>query len=98
MYTVFIMTATVSQPAQIAPAVDASAKGEKGTNLTLASQDIGLIFVREYYTFLNRKPQRLYAFYGENSVLVRGDEGESVSTFHGQEVGLIGFLFDEESF
>lgn len=78
------MTATVSQPTQTA--MDVPAKDENGTAPALASQDVGLIFVREYYTFLNRKPQRLYAFYGENSVLVRGDEGESVSTYHGQEV------------
>ncbi|KAI8369454.1 uncharacterized protein BYT42DRAFT_584537 [Radiomyces spectabilis] len=50
-----------------------------------ASHDIGLIFVREYYTFLNKKPQRLHAFYGTDSVLVRGDEGDAVRSYQGQE-------------
>ncbi|OAD81033.1 hypothetical protein PHYBLDRAFT_93066, partial [Phycomyces blakesleeanus NRRL 1555(-)] len=48
--------------------------------------DVGLIFVREYYTFLNKKPQRIHAFYSKNSVLVRGDEGDVAKTYRGQEV------------
>lgn len=80
------MTATVSQPTQANAAADISAKGENGTSNVASSQDVGLIFVREYYTFLNKKPQRLYAFYGKDSLLVRGDEGETVQTYHGQEV------------
>jgi hypothetical protein len=52
----------------------------------LASQDVGLIFVREYYTFLNKKPSRLYAFYNKDSLFVRGDEGANVTTAKGQDV------------
>ncbi|CAO3597046.1 unnamed protein product [Absidia cylindrospora] len=52
------------------PGVDTSATA------TLASQDVGLLFVREYYTFLNKKPSRLHAFYNKDSYFVRGDEGE----------------------
>ncbi|KAI8073566.1 hypothetical protein BDF21DRAFT_495272 [Thamnidium elegans] len=48
-------------------------------------RDIGLIFAREYYTFLNKKPNRLHAFYGADSLLVRGDEGEPVPMVKGQE-------------
>lgn len=51
-------------------------------------QDIGLIFAREYYTFLNKKPSRLHAFYGADSLFVRGDEGETSPIFKGQEVSL----------
>ncbi|KAI8335763.1 hypothetical protein BC941DRAFT_429292 [Chlamydoabsidia padenii] len=51
----------------------------------IASQDVGLLFVREYYTFLNKKPLRLHAFYNKDSYFVRGDEGETVQTYHGQE-------------
>lgn len=57
-------------------------------NDKITSQDVGLIFAREYYTFLNKKPSRLHAFYGADSLLVRGDEGESVPIFKGQEVKL----------
>jgi hypothetical protein len=52
----------------------------------LNSEDVGLIFAREYYTFLNKKPNRLHAFYGADSLLVRGDEGETVPMLKGQEV------------
>lgn len=52
----------------------------------LDSQDVGLIFVREYYTFLNKKPHRLHAFYGKDSLFTRGDEGVSITTAKGQEV------------
>lgn len=58
----------------------------KDENTKITSQDVGLIFAREYYTFLNKRPDRLYAFYGSDSLLVRGDEGETVSTVKGQEV------------
>ncbi|KAI7890500.1 uncharacterized protein EV154DRAFT_421912, partial [Mucor mucedo] len=57
----------------------------KDENTKITSQDVGLIFAREYYTFLNKRPDRLYAFYGSDSLLVRGDEGETVSTVKGQE-------------
>lgn len=53
---------------------------------TLESQDVGLIFVREYYTFLNKKPHRLHAFYNKDSLFVRGDEGTVTVTVQGQEV------------
>lgn len=52
----------------------------------LASQDVGLIFVREYYTFLNKKPHRLHAFYNNDSLYVRGDEGTVSSAVKGTEV------------
>ncbi|OBZ86568.1 putative G3BP-like protein, partial [Choanephora cucurbitarum] len=58
----------------------------KETNANqLDSQDVGLIFVREYYTFLNKKPHRLHAFYNKDSLFVRGDEGTITNTAKGQE-------------
>ncbi|KAG1050409.1 hypothetical protein G6F43_007311 [Rhizopus delemar] len=55
------------------------------TTATQSSQDVGLIFVREYYTFLNKKPSRLHAFYSKDSLFVRGDEGAITETAKGQE-------------
>ncbi|KAI9244089.1 hypothetical protein BY458DRAFT_529950 [Sporodiniella umbellata] len=54
-------------------------------NTTQSAQDVGLIFVREYYTFLNKKPNRLHAFYSKDSLFVRGDEGTVSETVRGQE-------------
>lgn len=67
---------------QIQSPNDAHLKNEN----KITSQDVGLIFAREYYTFLNKRPNRLHAFYGSDSLLVRGDEGETVSMVKGQEV------------
>ncbi|KAI7857817.1 hypothetical protein BDC45DRAFT_602912 [Circinella umbellata] len=58
---------------------------DTNSDVNIVSQDVGLIFVREYYTFLNKQPHRLHAFYSKDSVLVRGDEGESAQTHRGQE-------------
>ncbi|KAI9260719.1 hypothetical protein BDA99DRAFT_547410 [Phascolomyces articulosus] len=55
------------------------------SDANIASQDVGLIFVREYYTFLNKQPQRLHAFYSKDSLFLRGDEGESAQVHRGQE-------------
>ena len=79
------MTATVSQPVQNAIA-DTSVENGTKNPATLASQDVGLIFVREYYTFLNKNPHKLFGFYGNDSLMVRGDEGEVATTIRGQEV------------
>ncbi|KAI7851644.1 hypothetical protein BDC45DRAFT_515495 [Circinella umbellata] len=78
------MTATVSQPVQNAIA-DTSVENGTKNPATLASQDVGLIFVREYYTFLNKNPHKLFGFYGNDSLMVRGDEGEVATTIRGQE-------------
>lgn len=53
---------------------------------THTAQDIGLIFIREYYTFLNKTPSHLHAFYNKDSLFVRGDEGTISETARGQEV------------
>ncbi|KAI9488542.1 hypothetical protein BDB00DRAFT_38720 [Zychaea mexicana] len=78
------MTATVSQPAQNA-ATDAPVENGAKTSGGIPSQDVGLIFVREYYTFLNKNPHKLYGFYGNDSLMVRGDEGEAALTIRGTE-------------
>ncbi|KAI9032807.1 hypothetical protein CLU79DRAFT_808030 [Phycomyces nitens] len=76
------MTASVSQPIQTNATSD---NAPQANSMGTIPQDVGLIFVREYYTFLNKKPQRIHAFYSKNSVLVRGDEGDVAQTYRGQE-------------
>lgn len=38
--------------------------------------EIGMEFVREYYTVLSREPSRLHLFYAKNSTLLHTDEGD----------------------
>ncbi|KAI8980002.1 hypothetical protein BDB01DRAFT_725441 [Pilobolus umbonatus] len=60
-------------------------QSKESTAPQLASQDVGLIFVREYYTFLNKRPDRLHAFYSKDSIFIRGDEGTMAETIRGQK-------------
>ncbi|KAI8096261.1 uncharacterized protein BX664DRAFT_323490 [Halteromyces radiatus] len=80
------MTAAVSHTNHTKTVVDAANNNKlDSTAANIASQDVGLLFVREYYTFLNKKPLRLHAFYNKDSFFVRGDEGETVQTYQGQD-------------
>lgn len=51
----------------------------------LSLDEIGWFFVQEYYTFLNREPERLHCFYTKKSTFVHGDEGEIVKSCSGQQ-------------
>lgn len=42
--------------------------------------------MQEYYTFLNKNPQRLHQFYNNKSYLIHGHEGETVKLCHGSQV------------
>lgn len=80
------MAATTTTATATTASTTSAEQHQKENNTQLASQDVGLIFVREYYTFLNKKPNRLHAFYNKDSTLVRGDEGTVTATMKGQEV------------
>ncbi|RKP35901.1 hypothetical protein BJ085DRAFT_15656, partial [Dimargaris cristalligena] len=49
------------------------------------SQEVGWMFVRQYYTTLNNTPQRLHCFYNKDSTFIHGREGDSVTACFGQE-------------
>lgn len=46
--------------------------------------EVGWLFVQEYYTMMNRTPQKLHLFYKKNSTFVHGVEGESSKLSQGQ--------------
>ncbi|KAF9423026.1 hypothetical protein BGZ94_008429 [Podila epigama] len=69
------MTATTTTSAATAPVEQP----------TMSSSDIGMIFVHEYYTFLNKDPARLHCFYSANSTLSHGYQGEETEVFSGQK-------------
>ncbi|OAJ42939.1 hypothetical protein BDEG_26328 [Batrachochytrium dendrobatidis JEL423] len=48
--------------------------------------EVGWLFVQEYYTFLNKDPERLHCFYNKKSVFVHGTEGDNTETCYGQSV------------
>ncbi|EPY53723.1 ubiquitin protease cofactor [Schizosaccharomyces cryophilus OY26] len=51
----------------------------------VGKDEIGWMFVQEYYTYLNKEPHRLHCFYTKKSTLVHGEEGEAISLCHGQQ-------------
>nr|CAG8618530.1 5938_t:CDS:2 [Entrophospora candida] len=54
------------------------------SSTTTNIMEIGWLFVHEYYAFLNKQPSHLHCFYGKNSCLIHGIEGESVKTLFGE--------------
>ena len=53
------------------------------------SFEVGWLFVQEYYTFLNRDPNKLHCFYNKKSTFLHGHEGDSAKTCVGQTVCII---------
>ncbi|KAJ3044220.1 hypothetical protein HDV00_002898 [Rhizophlyctis rosea] len=49
------------------------------------SFEVGWLFVQEYYTFLNRDPNKLHCFFNKKSCFSHGHEGETVKQCHGQQ-------------
>lgn len=51
----------------------------------VASHEVGMMFVHEYYTFLNKEPSRLHCFYNKQSTMSHGIQGEDTEVCHGQQ-------------
>lgn len=54
------------------------------TDRNLSSFEVSWLFVQEYYTIMNRSPEKLYQFYNKDSYYCNGSEGESSKIYHGQ--------------
>ncbi|KAF9908271.1 hypothetical protein BX616_000200 [Lobosporangium transversale] len=48
----------------------------------VASHEVGMMFVHEYYTFLNKEPSRLHCFYNKMSTMSHGTQGEDPYDIH----------------
>ena len=53
--------------------------------------EVGWQFVPQYYTFINKQPDRLHCFYKKASTFIHGTEGEDGQPCHGQHVCLLSF-------
>lgn len=58
---------------------------ESSDRPSASAQQVGWIFVREYYKHLNENPESLCLFYNKESRLIRGLEGEEVKICQGQQ-------------
>jgi hypothetical protein len=51
--------------------------------------EVGWQFVPQYYTYVNKSPNRLHCFYNKTSTFIHGTEGEDGTPCYGQQVSLI---------
>ena len=56
------------------------------TNTTVNPSEVGWQFVPQYYTFVNKHPNRLHCFYTKASTFIHGTEGEDGKPCFGQQV------------
>jgi hypothetical protein len=54
--------------------------------------EVGWQFVPQYYTFVNKHPNRLHCFYTKASTFIHGTEGDDVQTAHGQQVSIASLI------
>lgn len=55
--------------------------------------EVGWQFVPQYYTFVNKQPNRLHCFYTKSSTFVHGNEGEESKPCFGQHVSPFSTFF-----
>ncbi|PWW75325.1 hypothetical protein C7212DRAFT_352732 [Tuber magnatum] len=69
-----------SYPQQAGPHHSESNTG----NSDVPKDEVGWYFVEQYYTTLNKTPERLHLFYNKTSSFVWGTEGENLRLTHGR--------------
>jgi hypothetical protein len=48
--------------------------------------EVAWLFCQQYYTMMNKSPEKLHFFYNKKSSMTHGIEGEHPVVFHGQQV------------
>lgn len=56
------------------------------TSSAVNPSEVGWQFVPQYYTFVNKQPNRLHCFYTKASTFIHGTEGEDGKPCFGQQV------------
>lgn len=60
-----------------------------GSQSSVTPQEIGMMFVHEYYNFLHDEPQKLHLFYNKDSSYLHGEEGDlNVKLVNGTKVNI----------
>ncbi|KAH7096481.1 hypothetical protein BKA62DRAFT_675874 [Auriculariales sp. MPI-PUGE-AT-0066] len=78
---------TSGSPAPTAGDINGSgpAPSTSGLHHNVVPSEVGWQFVPQYYTFVNKSPNRLHKFYTRNSTFIHGTEGEEISVCYGQQ-------------
>jgi hypothetical protein len=69
---------------------DDTSSTANGSQPSVTPQEIGMMFVHEYYNFLHDDPLKLHLFYNKNSSYLRGEEGDlNVKLINGNQVSIL---------
>ena len=84
----FILTVSIAYIAPRACSEESNSAIIMTTNgsSTVNPSEVGWQFVPQYYTFVNKQPNRLHCFYTKASTFVHGLEGEDTKPCYGQQV------------
>lgn len=77
----FPVNATGAPPPNNYQAPAAAQQEQQGE---VPKDEVGWYFVEQYYTTLNKTPERVHLFYNKRSTMVWGTEGESLPLAHGR--------------
>jgi hypothetical protein len=69
-----------------AAAADHAAGAAAAAAAPVTPENVGYLFVKQYYTTLHSKPGTLHRFYKKQSVYTHGEERENVTPVMGQQV------------
>lgn len=89
LYTSFSLFLTLSSMSSSAPS--------STIHQNVVPSEVGWQFVPQYYTFVNKQPNRLHCFYTKSSTFVHGNEGEESKPCFGQHVSLFCLSFTSSS-
>ncbi|PBK90228.1 hypothetical protein ARMGADRAFT_995701 [Armillaria gallica] len=62
-----------------------TAPSNSSAHRNVVPSEVGWQFVPQYYTFVNKQPDRLHCFYTKKSTFIHGTEGEDGKPCHGQQ-------------
>ncbi|KAI0066933.1 hypothetical protein BV25DRAFT_1868028 [Artomyces pyxidatus] len=62
-----------------------STSSSEATHSSVIPSEVGWQFVPQYYTFVNKQPNRLHCFYTKSSTFIHGTEGEDGKPCYGQQ-------------
>ncbi|KAL5480733.1 hypothetical protein ACEPAI_9673 [Sanghuangporus weigelae] len=66
------------------PAPTSNPTSTSNVHQNVVPSEVGWQFVPQYYTFVNKQPNRLHCFYTKNSTFIHGTEGEDGRPCYGQ--------------
>ena len=84
--TIFFLLRRIMSTSSASPAPTSNSTPSNTSQQNVVPSEVGWQFVPQYYTFVNKQPNRLHCFYTKNSTFIHGTEGEDGRPCYGQQV------------